>query len=49
MKIIVDHQKRHFKDEKDSLKVGELKVSSRIRKLVPILDDDGLLRVSGRL
>ena len=48
MKIIIDHQKRHFKDEKDSLKVGELKASSRIRKLVPILDD-GLLRVSGGL
>ena len=49
MRIISDHQKRYFKDEKESIKVGELKASSRIRKLVPIMDEDGLLRVSGRL
>ena len=46
MRIISDHQKRYFKDEKESIKVGELKASSRIRKLVPIMDEDGLLASS---
>ncbi|XP_063243611.1 uncharacterized protein LOC134542933 [Bacillus rossius redtenbacheri] len=41
-------QSHHFKEDISALKKGQC-ISPQIRKLVPFLDDSGLIRVGGRL
>ena len=48
-KIMADHQTRYFQSELSALNATGIKSSSRLRNLGPYIDDDGLLRVSGRL
>lgn len=48
--IIVDEQKRNFKTEyKALLKAKALDQSSKLRELNPQLDQDGMMRVAGRI
>lgn len=54
--LLVYVQRKHFIDEIEVLQkqqkgymVKHLKTSSKLRKLDPFLDDEGLLRVGGRL
>ena len=48
--IIRLHQKKHFHDEIQSLQKGvQINKKSRLLQLTPFLDNDGLMRVGGRI